>query len=396
MVRMTNLTFIDIKDVSSNKDKIYSAKQDYSSIDKNDFLKVFENANKANFPNQDYSGQTFSKEYNATDSKSFTPENPVVKDYLTSSTTQTEYKRNNPETEDAGLASNNSNQNNTHINNDKQEHSNKNKVDQKKEEPVKDHSKQVKDDSQNLKTKEKQHTDNKSEKQVLEKENIEVTKNQKPKDKKVSEQTKNEIKPDPEKELLQTRIQLATTVSINITGNKNNEPVNKSENKPGQNDSKESLYVKVNVNQAHERIKITQQLDQNSKLKIKVDSFQQPENAASHKTDNKISDNLTLPKTDVKLPDNSAKPVKEDALSDKKTKAASQAQENAKLNNKPIDTDDLKNKKKVEVLVQNDHPEIAAGVKQEQKQPSINQKNLSEIISKNSVDKPVVTKLEIQ
>gem|GEM_PF-3212820 len=457
---MTNLTFNDIKDVNSNKEKLFSVKQDYSSIDKNNFLKVLENANNANSVAYDNSENSWSNGPKFTETKTFTPENSVTKAYLNASTeSEHKYKRN--ETENINKFSNN-NQNNVFINVNKQEYVAEN-ITNKKEETTKYRSKQDIDDSQISKSKVKQPSDNKSEKQVLvqkeelketnteevktlkpkdkkiseqpkeklketnteevktlklkdkkvleqpkeelEETNAEEVKTLKLKDKKISEQPKEEIKSDIEKDLLQTRIQLATSVNINITGNKTNDPVNKSEDKLNQNNSKESLSVKVNINQAHEKatitqqtdqdsklkvninqahekVTITQQTDQDSKLKVKIDYFQQPENSAS-------------PKTDIKLP--SDKPLKEPTIGEKKDKTDFQIQEKPKLNDKSVDIDTSKNQKKIEVMIQNNHPELAAGLKQEETPvPSSSHKNLGEILSKNDMTKPLVTKLEIQ
>ncbi|MDD3013551.1 MAG: flagellar hook-length control protein FliK [Candidatus Gastranaerophilales bacterium] len=455
---MTNLTFNDIKDVNSNKEKLFSVKQDYSSIDKDNFLKVFENANKANNFNFNNFEETVTKESQSSNKMTFDSENSFTKNYLTAPVSESNCKNRSFEKENTDKLSNNIQNKNNYINPNKQEDLSENKA--KLQEKISTYNaiqdKAVIHDSQ---TKVNQHSDFKSKKQVVvqkeekTEDNIEETINQKSKDKKVSEQTNKEIKTNIDKDILETRIQLATTVDINITGNKNNESTNKAENKLSQNNSKESLSVKVNVNQSHEKIKITQQTDQNSKLKIKIDNFQHPETSTLSKAETKLSNNAVKPvkedntidklsnnavkpvkedntidklsnnavkpvkedNTIDKLSNNAVKPVKEDNTidklsnnavksvkekntDDKKVETTPQLQENTKLNNKSADIDISKNQKKIEVLLQNDHTEATVSVmKQEQPRvSSLDQKDLGDILNKNGLTKPEVTKLDVR
>jgi len=453
---MTNLTFTDIKDISSNSEKLSTVKQDFSSIDKDGFLKVLENANKANNFSYNNSEKTSFSESESFNTKTFTPDNSVVKNYLTNPVNESEFKNKNPEKENTDKLPDNTQNKKNYINTNKQENISEDKVKQQ-EKTLKDNSVQDNDLITNSEIKVKQNSDNKSKKQVSAQkeektENInEETKNQESKDKKVSEQSNKEIKTDIDKVLLETRIQLATTVDINIAKNQTNESSIKTENKLNQNNSTESLYIKVNINPTHEKVSITQQTDQNSKLKIKIDNFQQPETPASsnsevklfnnavksvkenntddklfnnavksikeNNADDKLSNNAVKSvkenntddklfnnaiksakgnNTDDKLSNNTAKSIKEENGTDKKVSTASQLQENTRLSNKSADVDT--SKKKIEVMIQNDHPEVAANsIKQEQSQTSsINQKDLDDILSKNIAAKPVVTKLEAQ
>jgi len=336
---MTNLTFTDIKEVSTSSEKLYSTRSDASAVESNGFLKIFEKANKdTNFTYEQT--QSFSNNSFDTNNSAYSLNNNV---------------NDTVKTDNLSVINN---QNNDSLTAKKQ-------------------NSDIKTTSQDQ---DKNSLGNKSDKTVAGKKEEKVnetksTEKSQKKDSKVSD--KKEVKSGEAKDLIESRIQLAALMHANIkvpkvTDSKNNDSKSSQNNNVT---SKDAGKMSQNTMETRKNTK-------NSQFKITNTDFQLTQNYALSKTGNNQN--------------NSLKSLKDNNTSDKKVKNTQNLQENKKAENKTTD-DTLKDNKKIDVLVQNNHPEINTdNLKQGNTQlSSSTQKDLNDIFHKNGAAKPIITKLEV-